>query len=63
MNTIKTVGQLKKALSVYPDDVAFTIHNGSKLLVLNNDTQIALLQYPEYLKTPSILEIFLIEKE
>lgn len=62
MNIIKTIGDLKKALSVYPDDLKMVIHDGSFLFVLNNDTQIMRRDYPENLQTESIVEIDLIRR-
>lgn len=62
MNIIKTVGDLKKALSVYSDDLPFVIHDGSQFFNLNNDGQIAQLNYEPRFLEPSKLEIFLTHK-
>ncbi len=62
MNIIKTVGDLKKALSAYDDNLPFVIHNGSQFFNLNNDTQIAQLNYAPIYREPSKLEIFLTDK-
>lgn len=40
MNLIKTVGDLKKALSVYEDDLILDIDVNTVEVILNNDTQI-----------------------
>ena len=46
MNTMQTLGDLKKALSVYPDDLPVKFRSSDTDLMLNNDTQIALVQEP-----------------
>lgn len=47
MNTIKTVGDLVKALSTYPQELPLKILVDNKTAVLNNDTQIYRLNYSE----------------
>lgn len=46
MNTIQTLGDLKKALSVYPDKLPVKFRSSDRKFWLNNDTQIALVQEP-----------------
>ena len=58
MNTIKTLGDLKAALSVYPDDLQFRVRAPGKEFTLNNDTQICQLTSHE----KSELVISLLEK-
>lgn len=49
MNTIKTVGDLKKALSAYPDDLKleFVDNSNCKVLYLKSDFQITMLDAAE----------------
>lgn len=58
MNIIKTVGDLKAALSVYPDEIQFSIRSPGKEFTLNNDTQICQLTSD----TKTELTISLLEK-
>lgn len=46
MNTIQTLGDLNKALSVYPDELPVKFRSFDLRLSLNNDTAIALVQEP-----------------
>ena len=46
MNTIQTLGDLKKALSVYPNKLPVKFRSFDLRLSLNNDTAIALVQEP-----------------
>lgn len=41
MNIIKTVGDLKKALSVYSDNLPLEVYVGHVKVGFNNDTQLA----------------------
>ena len=58
MNTINTVGDLKAALSAYPDDLQLKVRAPGKDFTLNNDTQIYQLTSHE----KSELVISLLEK-
>lgn len=63
MNTIKTVGDFKKALSAYPDDLLleFVDNSACKVLYLKTDFHIAIVDAAE---EGTFLEISLIsEKE
>lgn len=46
MNTIQTLGDLKKALSVYPDELPVKFRSPDLQFRLNNDTQIAFVREP-----------------
>lgn len=60
MNTIQTLGDLKKALSVYPDELPVKFRSYDLQFRLNNDTQIALVQEPVEFGSATYTEISLI---
>lgn len=59
MNAIQTIGDLKKALSVYPSKLPVKFRSFDLRLSLNNDTAIALVQEPVSCVQTSHVEISL----
>jgi len=60
VNTIQTLGDLKKALSVYPDELPVKFRSPDLQFRLNNDTQIALVRKPIVDGSAAYTEISLI---
>lgn len=60
MNTIQTLGDLKKALSIYPDELPVVFRSSEMCFSLNHDTQIAFVREPIVNGSAMYTEILLI---